>query len=49
LQEAWRAAIRQAADSLSRLPRARLFVGAGLAAMLVLAALVALARLGARP
>ncbi len=50
LQEAAQAALRNAEDVLPRLPgRVRVFVGAGLAAMLVAAALFALARLGALP
>jgi len=51
LQEAAQAALRRAEDAMPRLPdRARVFVGAGLAAMLaVAAAFFALARLGALP
>ena len=50
LQEAAQAALRRAEEALPRLPsRARVFVGAGLAAMLAVAAFFALARLGVVP
>jgi hypothetical protein len=50
LHEAAQAALRNAEDALPRLPgRVRVFVGAGLAAMLVAAALFALARLRVLP
>jgi adenylate cyclase len=50
LFDAAQIAMRRAEDALPRLPdRARVFVGAGLAAMLAVAAFFALARLGALP
>ena len=50
LHEAAHAALRRAEDALPRFPaRLRVFVGAGLAAMVAVAAMFALARLGALP